>query len=78
MSALSVDQKREALEARLKRSLTKMPAIQVEDLYANRFHGPENPMYYETVVDGVTVPTWKVRVQHPEPEPPAEGEATEA
>ena len=59
MSALSVDEKRAALETHLGRTLPTMPDIQVEDLYANRFHGPENPAYNEVVIDGQIYHKWK-------------------
>ena len=77
MSALTVEEKRAALEAHLSRALPKMPANQVEDLYSNQFHGPDNPMYYETVVDGQTVAKWKVPAGT-SPEPLAEEEAPAA
>ena len=76
MSALSVDQKREALEAHLKRPLPKMPADQVEDLYANRFHGPDLPAYNEVVIDGQIYHKWKA--PDPAAQEPAEEEAPEA
>ena len=62
-----------------------MPESQVDDLYRNRFHGPDLPLYYETVVDGKLYPKWKApkpaaqpsqepAEEPPQPEPPIQDE----
>ena len=47
-----------------------MPVSHLEDLFRNRFHGPDLPFYYEGVAGDLTVAKWKIPIT--EPEPPAD------